>query len=113
MVILRISQLRYKAAWEGIPVSFIDPKRTSQLCPRCGEQLQEDRLCRRKLWCINCMRLMDRVVASMNITYKGWSRFCHPRGLPVEAVKGNVGLFEPLILRVDGSKLEIERQYAL
>jgi putative transposase len=53
---------------------------------------------------------MDRdVVASMNIAYKGWSRFCHPRGLPVEAVKGNVGLFEPLILRVDGSKLEVVR----
>jgi putative transposase len=53
---------------------------------------------------------MDRdVVASLNIAYKGWSRFCHPRGLPGEAMRGNVGLFEPLILRVDGSKLEIER----
>ncbi|MEO9308673.1 MAG: hypothetical protein ABI337_00060 [Nitrososphaera sp.] len=42
---------------------------------------------------------MDRdVVASMNIAYKGWARFTHPRGLPVEAMKGNVGLFEPLIL---------------
>ncbi|MEO9309076.1 MAG: hypothetical protein ABI337_02140 [Nitrososphaera sp.] len=41
---------------------------------------------------------MDRdVVASMNIAYKWRSRFCHPRGLSVEAVKGNVGLFEPLI----------------
>jgi putative transposase len=51
---------------------------------------------------------MDRdVVASLNIAYKWWSRFCHPRGLPVEAVKENVGLFEPLILRVDGSKLVV------
>jgi putative transposase len=51
---------------------------------------------------------MDRdVVASMNIAYKGWSRFCHPRGLPSEAMRGNVGLFEPLILRVDGSKLVV------
>jgi putative transposase len=101
-------QLQYKAAWEGIPVWFVDPKRTSQLCPGCGGQLQEDRLCRRKLWCINCGKLMDRdVVASMNIAYKGWSRFCHPRGLPSEAMRGNVGLFEPLILRVDGSKLAV------
>jgi putative transposase len=29
-------QIQHKAAWEGIPVSFIDPKRTSQLCPVCG-----------------------------------------------------------------------------
>jgi putative transposase len=53
---------------------------------------------------------MDRdMVASMNIAYKGWSRFCHPRGLPVEAVKGNVEFVSnPLILRVDGSKLVTE-----
>jgi putative transposase len=101
-------QLQYKAAWEGIPVWFVDPKRTSQLCPGCGGQLQEDRLYHRKLWCSNCGKLMDRdVVASMNIAYKGWSRFTHPRGLPSEAMRGNVGLFEPLILRVDGSKLVV------
>lgn len=52
------------------------------------------------------MKSMDRdVVASMNIAYKGWSRFCHPRGLPEEAVKGNVD--KPLILRVDGSKFAV------
>jgi putative transposase len=99
-------QLQYKAAWGGIPVWFVDPKRTSQLCPVCGERLQEDRLYRRSLWCNNCRRVMNRdVVASMNIAYKGWARFTHPRGLPNEAMRGNVGLFEPLILRVDGSKL--------
>ena len=49
---------------------------------------------------------MDRdVVASMNITNKGWSRFCHPRGLPDEAMKGNVDNLQPLILGVDESKL--------
>jgi putative transposase len=75
-------QLRYKVAWEGISVSFVDPKRTNQLCPRCGRTLQEDRPYCRKLWCINCRKLMDRyVVASMNVAYKGWTRFCHPRGL--------------------------------
>ncbi|MEM3089577.1 MAG: transposase, partial [Candidatus Nitrosotenuis sp.] len=104
-------QIQYKAAWEGIPVYFIDPKRTSTLCPVCGVKIQEDRQNRRKLWCSNCMKLMDRdVVASMNISYKGWSRFCHPGGLSAEAVKGNVvpEYVEPLILRVDGSKLIME-----
>jgi putative transposase len=53
---------------------------------------------------------MDRdVVASMNIAYKRWSGFTYPRGLPSEAMRGNVVLFEPPILRVDGSKLEVER----
>ena len=99
-------QIQYKADWEGITVTFVDAKRTSKLCPICGDRLQEDRLHRRKLLCINCKRSMDRdVIASMNIAYKGWSRFCHPRGLSDEAMKGNVDNLIPLILRVDGSKL--------
>jgi putative transposase len=105
-------QIQYKAEWEGIPVVFVDPKRTSKLCPICGGILQEDKQNRRKLWCNNCMRSMDRdVIASMNIAYKGWSGFCHPRGPPVEAMRGNVVLDkyqEPLVLRVDGSKLVAE-----
>ncbi|MGB9002419.1 MAG: transposase, partial [Nitrosotalea sp.] len=99
-------QIQYKASWIGIPVQFVDPRRTSQLCPICGDRIQEDRLHRRKLWCINCKRTMDRdVVAALNISYKGWSRFCHPRGLSDEAMKRNVETLQPLILGVDGSKL--------
>lgn len=99
-------QIQYKSAWEGIQVRFVDPKRTSQLCPICGDRIQEDRLYRRKLWCNNCKRSMDRdVVAALNISYKGWSRFCHPRGLSDEAMKRNVDNLKPLILGVDGSKL--------
>ncbi len=99
-------QVEYKAKWEGIPVYFVNPKRTSKLCPICGGKLQEDRLNHRKLLCINCGKLMDRdVVASMNIVHKGWTRFTHPGGLPDEAMKGNADRLNPLILRVHGSKL--------
>ena len=102
-------QIEYKAKWEGIPVRCIDPKRTSKLCPTCGDRIQEDRQNTRKLLCINCKKSMDRdVVASMNIAYKGWSRFCHPRGLSDEVMKRNVENFQPLILAVDGSKLQIQ-----
>jgi putative transposase len=79
-------QIEYKANWEGIPVKFVDPKCTSKLCPVCGKRIQEDRQNRRKLWCNNCMKSMDRdVVASLNIAYKGWARFTHPRGDTGEA----------------------------
>lgn len=79
-------QVEYKSAWEGIPVRFVDPRCTSKLCPICGDGIQEDRLHKRKLWCSNCSKLMDRdVVASMNIAYKGWARFIHPRGDACEA----------------------------
>jgi putative transposase len=103
-------QIQYKATWDGIPVQFVDPKRTSMLCPICGDRLQADTQNRRKLLCINCKRVMDRdVVAALNISYKGWSRFCHPRGLSDEAMRGNVENLKPLILRVNGSKLQIQR----
>ncbi|MFY9301642.1 MAG: transposase [Candidatus Nitrosotenuis sp.] len=102
-------QVEYKAKWEGMPVKFVDPKRTSKLCPICGGRLQEDMQNGRKLLCINCGKIMDRdVVASMNVAHKGWARFTHPGGLLDEAMKGNVVCGEylkPLILRVDGSKL--------
>ncbi|WP_157927955.1 RNA-guided endonuclease InsQ/TnpB family protein [Candidatus Nitrosotalea okcheonensis] len=104
-------QITYKAEWEGIQVQFVDPKRTSKLCPICGDRLQEDKFQLRKLLCINCKKSIDRdVVASMNIAYKGWSRFCHPRGLLVEAVNGNLENFQPVILRVDGSKLIVGKK---
>lgn len=103
-------QIQYKATWDGIPVQFVDPKRTSMLCPICGDRLQADTQNRRKLLCINCKRVMDRdVVAALNISYKGWSRFCHPRGLSDEAMRGNMENLKPLILRVNGSKLQIQR----
>lgn len=99
-------QIQYKAAWEGIPVRFVNPKCTSKLCPMCGTRIQEDRGHNRKLWCGICKKSMDRdVVASMNISYRGLQRFCNPSGLPVEAMKRNSEM--PIILRVDGSKLSL------
>lgn len=72
-------QVEYKAQWVGIPVVFVDPKRTSKLCPICGERIQEDTN-KRKVMCINCGKSMDRdVIASMNIAHKAWSRFNHAR----------------------------------
>lgn len=88
-------QIEYKAAWEGISVDFIDPKCTSKQCPICGKRIQEDLQNRRKLWCSNCRKSMDRdVVASLNISYKGWARFTHHRGDTVEAQSGT---FKPVM----------------
>ena len=79
-------QVEYKALWEGIPVVFVDPKRTSKLCPICGLRVQEDKQNQRKLMCINCGKSIDRdVLASMNIAHKAWSRFTHARSDTGEA----------------------------
>ncbi len=102
-------QVQYKSAWEGIPVRFVSPVRTSILCPICGNRTQEDQYQHRQLWCSSCKRSMDRdVVAAMNISYKGLQRFCNPSGLSDEAMRGNLDNAMPVILRVDGSKLGLK-----
>ena len=108
-------QIEYKAAWEGVPVIQLtkgETRGTSKLCPICGERLLEDRFSRvhrRELWCVRCGRWLDRdVVAVMNISHRGWLRFVQSN------VKGEAGeamvqereqTDEPLILKVDASKL--------
>jgi putative transposase len=100
-------QITYKAQWKGVPViqlSTSQTRGTSQLCPRCGKRLQEDRLRKRKLYCQQCDRWLDRdVVAAMNIAKKGGEAFHRSKGDAGEAMKGNPTT--PVILRVDASKL--------
>jgi len=110
-------QVEYKAAWEGVPVITLtraETRGTTMDCPRCGERLQVpirgDKEHYRQLWCEVCKRWRDRdVVAALNISHRGWLRFDHSEGEAGEAVKGNPrndrSFYEPVILRVDASKL--------
>jgi putative transposase len=105
-------QIEYKAAWEGVPIiqlSVSETRGTSQLCPRCGKKItQVDRLTRQQLWCDQCKKWRDRdIVAAMNLSIKGLSRFASSKGFAGEAMKGNMEK-EPLILRVDASKLSLQ-----
>lgn len=103
-------QIQYKASWEGIPVRFVDPKRTSKQCPICGNKVQEDMQNSRKLWCNNCRKSMDRdVVASLNIAYKGWARFTHHGGDTNEAQSGILepAMTEPKLSDYDSLAIRI------
>jgi putative transposase len=102
--------MEYKAAWAGVPIiqlSKSETRGTSKQCPVCGERLQEDMQRRRQLWCSVCKRWFDRdLVAIMNISYRGWLRFCQSKGEASEAmVKERSGSEVPSIIRVDASKL--------
>lgn len=106
-------QIKYKAAWEGVPViqlSKSETRGTSKLCPRCGKRTQladqDDVQHKRQLWCNECKRWLDRdVIAAMNIAYKGLSRFDSPQGAAGEAMVQESGSKEPVILKVDAAKL--------
>jgi putative transposase len=100
-------QIEYKAAWEGIPIiqlSVNETRGTSKLCPQCGKKIAQVDRKNRQLWCAKCKKWMDRdIVAAMNLSIKGRSRFERSQGLVGEAMKGNPTM--PVILRVDASKL--------
>ncbi len=114
-------QIEYKAAWEGVPVITLsrkDTRGTTMDCPRCGERLQVpirgDTEHYRQLWCKKCERWMDRdIVAVLNISRRGRVRFARSstEGEAGEAVKRNAEHDgEPLIRRVDASKLHDARR---
>src|SRR5713226_6610612 len=59
-------QIEYKARWEGVPVTYVNPRGTSRNCPDCGSPLLE--LEGRRLVCPSCKQIGDRdVIASRNI----------------------------------------------
>ncbi|MHB1908461.1 MAG: IS200/IS605 family accessory protein TnpB-related protein [Nitrososphaerales archaeon] len=106
-------QVEYKANWLGIPVIHLTKKETrgtSLECPSCGERLQkafknEVQRKRRDLWCSKCKRWLDRdLVATMNISYRGWLRFSQSKGTGSEAMVQEPSK-EVAILQVDPVKL--------
>ena len=133
--------VEYKSAWRGVTVIQLTKSETygsSSLCPACGERLRSpewgDAEHARMLWCQRCKVWRDRdVVAALNLSTRGRSRFDRSRsrpeteeeggskqadsvsftpveekGLASEAMKGNgTGT---LILRVDASKLVRRRE---
>jgi putative transposase len=100
-------QIGYKAAWEGMPIiqlSVKDTRGTSKLCPQCGKKITQVDRKTRQLWCAYCKKWMDRdMVAAMNLSVRGLTRFASSQGAAGEAMKGNPTT--PVILRVDAAKL--------
>ena len=105
-------QIEYKAGWEGVPIlqlSVSETRGTSQLCPLCGKKITQVDRKTRQLWCAECKKWMDRdMVAAMNLSIKGRSRFERSQGAAGEAMKGNPTM--PVILRVDAAKLSHQRK---
>ncbi len=130
--------IEYKTAWKGVTMIALtktETSRSSSRCPACGEKLRNpakgDVAHARMLWCQKCKAWMDRdVVAALNLSNRGLSRFASSRpllgedsrpqasasplptgeeGLAGEAVNRN-GTRKTLILRVDASKLIRRRE---
>jgi putative transposase len=77
--------IEYKAKWGSLDVEYVNPSRTSKLCPICGCKLDPNG--QRLLKCNNCNLVFDRdVVATFNLFKKSQNvgSFRSPRTLPDE-----------------------------
>jgi len=106
--------VEYKAAWEGVPVLTLSVKQTRGTtisCYRCGERLQDGGRDRpRQLWCQQCKKWYERdMVAVINISRRGRLRFDRSKGGAGEAMMQERECRDPLLLRVDASKLSLGR----
>jgi putative transposase len=95
-------QIEYKARWEGIPVFYVNPSKTSSTCATCSSKIAK--CVKREVYCPRCHRFVDRDVnAAMNIMNAGL-RFS-PVGVAGEAVKGNPRSGEKVIPGADAFQL--------
>jgi len=79
-------QIAYKAQWEGLPVFYVHPSKTSSICATCGCHVAE--CAGRTVYCPRCGSLVDRDEnAALNIVSAGL-RFSL-KGVAGEAMKGN------------------------
>jgi putative transposase len=63
-------QIEYKARWEGIPVTYVNPYGTSLKCSICGSRMKPEE--NRQLKCRSCGFTVDRDVnAARNILARG------------------------------------------
>nr|MDO8100826.1 transposase [Candidatus Njordarchaeota archaeon] len=95
-------QIEYKARWEGIPVYYVHPSKTSSVCATCGSKIAE--CVGRKVYCPRCNRLADRDEnAAWNILNAGlWFSL---KGVADEAMKGNPTERGKVILQADATQL--------
>ncbi|HVH14702.1 MAG TPA: transposase, partial [Candidatus Angelobacter sp.] len=96
-------QIEYKAAWHGIPVTYVNPRGTSRNCP-CGSRVIE--LDDRQVWCPACDKTWDRdLLASKNIMARMVLRGRSSRGRSEREPEPEV---ETVIPRPDRRKLTIQ-----
>jgi len=68
-----VSFIEYKAARYTIPVVFVDPRRTSRTCPRCGHCTRSNRPDQSSFRCVACnYRGNADAVAAINIARRGF-----------------------------------------
>ena len=81
--------IEYKIMWSGLTVEYVNPRRTSSLCPICGHRLKKSPNGQRLMKCKKCRLEFDRdVIATYNLYRKSQNvgSLRSPRTLPDEVL---------------------------
>lgn len=67
-----VDKITYKATREGIPVVLVDPRKTSQTCPKCGHATRSNRTTQASFRCVACGYTANAdYTAARNIAARG------------------------------------------
>jgi len=82
--------IEYKARLAGIPIVSVDPRKTSRICPKCGNEEKRNRKSQSKFKCSNCgYSLNADLIGARNIALRATSQLVYP--------SENAGLDTPLM----------------
>ncbi|RTH98157.1 hypothetical protein CSW23_10490 [Thermus scotoductus] len=99
-----INFVQYKAERAGVRVVFVDPRKTSQTCPKCGHATRANRPEQSHFRCVACGYQGNAdVVASLNIAAAALDVLRH--GPPDTARLGQPGQAPPVGEGLDGVKV--------
>jgi len=94
-----VAKITYKAAREGIPVVFVDPRKTSQTCPKCGYAARSNRTTQALFRCVACGFTANAdYSAGRNIAARG--PMAYEQG-PTDTARPDMGQTENISFRPD------------
>ena len=78
--------IQYKALWDGIPVTYINPQYTSQVCPKC---LSTNKRIKSNYKCQYCgYKNNADLVGAINIKKKFWEGISFPETASINNAVG-------------------------
>jgi IS605 OrfB family transposase len=97
--------IEYKALWNGIPVIYIQPQYTSQVCPKClctNKRVKSDYKCKYCGYENNA-----DLVGAINITKKFWEGISFSDTAPINSAVG-ISLTMPQAMNFGSAKKSVE-----
>jgi IS605 OrfB family transposase len=99
------NMIQYKAIWNSIPIVYVQPNYTSQICPKC---LSTNKRIKHNYKCKYCgSEYNSDLVGAINITKKFWEGISFPDSAPINSAVG-FSIAEPQVMNFGRAKKSIK-----